>query len=102
MNLQGTHFRASFFCPQLDSWIMNSRFGSEILTLTSALKSALAARLMEMMTCRPVHRSRVLALFNFMAELCWANYISTSEPAREKKHRQWFLLFTFFWRWIKK
>lgn len=59
---------------------VRSESGSEILTLTSALKAALAARLTEMVTLR-VARSSVLALFNFMAELCWANYIATSEHA---------------------
>eukprot|EP00434_Breviolum_minutum_P036627 symbB.v1.2.032459.t1/scaffold3893.1/size48745/4 len=54
--------------------------GSEILTLTSALKEALAKGLIDLVRTRSP-RSKVLALFNFMADLCWANYISPSEHA---------------------
>ena len=49
----------------------------EILTLTSALKQALALRLRAASSF--CSRSKILALFNFMAELCWANYVSPSE-----------------------
>ncbi|CAK9058036.1 Rae1-like protein, partial [Durusdinium trenchii] len=58
-------------CKQLGS--------SEILTLTSALKEALACRLCEIAQAQSLPRRKVLALFNFMAELCWANYVSPSE-----------------------
>ena len=59
-------------CKQLGSM--------EILTLTSALKQALALRLCEIARAKSsLPRSKILALFNFMAELCWANYVSPSE-----------------------
>ncbi|CAJ1387868.1 unnamed protein product [Effrenium voratum] len=51
---------------------------AEVLTLTSALKQALACQIRDLESgCLP--RRKVLALFNFIAELCWANYVSPSE-----------------------
>jgi hypothetical protein len=49
-----------FISPAASSFFIVLRSGSEILTLTSALKAALAARLTEMVTLR-VARSSVLA-----------------------------------------
>ncbi|CAE7383370.1 unnamed protein product [Symbiodinium pilosum] len=57
---------------------------SEVLTLTSAIKMSLASTLRDIAQFGGMPRRKVLALFNFLAELCWANYICPSEHAIQK------------------
>ncbi|CAE7680634.1 RAE1 [Symbiodinium sp. CCMP2592] len=57
---------------------------SEVLTLTSAIKMSLASTLRDTAQRGVMPRRKVLALFNFLAELCWANYMCPSEHAIQK------------------
>lgn len=52
--------------------------GSDKVTLTQAIREAIAAE-MGSLAEKPQRRSEELALMGFVAELCWANYLSVSE-----------------------
>merc|ERR1712107_924929 len=49
-----------------------------IITLTSSLRATLTSKL-EQVGKVPIPRRTLLALGNFLAELCWSNYLSPSE-----------------------
>jgi len=63
-------------CKQLGS--------SEVVTLTSAIKTSLSCTLRDIAQSGGTSRRKILAVFNFLAELCWANYICPSEHAIQK------------------